>query len=66
MPTLQPLLAGGKCGTLDLLRSYGDQELMIWDLSASMELSCTDFVVVALSPLPYLMMKGTHGGTLTS
>jgi hypothetical protein len=30
MPTLQPLLAGGNCGTLDLLRSYGGQELVIW------------------------------------
>jgi hypothetical protein len=28
--TLQPLFASGNCGTLDLLGSYGDQELIIW------------------------------------
>jgi hypothetical protein len=30
MPSLRPLLAGGNCETLDLLGSYGDQELIIW------------------------------------
>jgi hypothetical protein len=30
MLTLQSMFASGNCGTLDLLGSYGDQELIIW------------------------------------